>query len=73
MPTADTARQHLISTIASLSRHHPDDPKLPELRAELVTMGLSARITKTINSAPPLSPDQRNRLVQAVYGNLGRG
>ncbi len=72
MATADIARQRLISTLASLSRHHPDDPRLPELRAELVTVSLAARITKTLKSTP-LTAAQRERLALLLHSGAGNG
>jgi hypothetical protein len=73
MSTHDPARQKIVSTVASLSAWHPDDPQLPALRAELATMKLIEFISKTIEAYPPLNPEQRQRLVKAVYANLGNG
>jgi hypothetical protein len=62
-----------VSRIASLSAWHPDDPQIPELRDELATLRLIETIGKTVQATTALSPDQRARIVQAIYGNLGNG
>ncbi len=71
MTARNPVRQQLVSTIAGRTRHHPDDPELPALRAELAVEGLVERITKTISTSPPLTAGQRHRLVRAVYAGLG--
>jgi hypothetical protein len=72
MATSNPVRQRLVSEIANLVQHHPGDPRLPELRRELATERLAEIIGKTINSVPPLTPDQRNRLVAVIYTGLSR-
>jgi hypothetical protein len=49
----------ISSTLAVTVRHHgPDHPRVHELRAELH----AAHIKALVDSAPPLSADQRTRL-----------
>jgi hypothetical protein len=71
MPSYTPERARVVATVASLTHNRPDDPRLPGLRAELVTLKLIAAIDKAIGAAPPLNADQRNRIVKAVYGGLG--
>ena len=73
MPAKSPTRRHLSSIVAALERHHPGDPRIPELRAELVTEGLAEVIAKGLGSAPPLNPAQRSRLVRVLYTGLAGG
>jgi hypothetical protein len=73
MPTHDPARQKVVSTVASLEYWTPDSPRLPALRAELAAMKCAEFLVKTLAGAPPLNPEQRSRLVAAIYGELDRG
>jgi hypothetical protein len=74
MPSYTPERAHIVATVASLTYNCPDSPRLPELRTELVVLKAIAAIEKAIAAAPvPLNQDQQNRIVKAVYGNLGRG
>ena len=62
MATGNPIRQYLVSTIAALERHHPGDPRIPVLRAELATVGLADRIRQTLAAAPPLTAEQADRI-----------
>jgi hypothetical protein len=49
--------------VASLSRSRtPDDPDLISARRNLRTERLADYITRTVDAAPPLTADQRDRL-----------
>ena len=71
MATSNPVRQYLVSTIAALERHRPDDPRIPVLRAQLATEGLAEHIQRVVDAAPPLTSAQRERL--ALLLNPGAG
>lgn len=48
--------------VAALRRHHRDDPKTQELAAAFKADRLALHIRKVVDSAPPLSAEQRHRL-----------
>lgn len=74
MATKNRERQRLVSTVAALERHNgPDDPRLPSLRAELATEGLAEHIRKVVDSWPPLTPAQRDRLALLLNPGAGHG
>ena len=61
--TAERAR------VASLTRSRtPDDPDLLDARRKLRTERLAAYITATVDAAPPLTADQRDRLALLLRG-----
>lgn len=62
-------KQHLVGTIAGLSHWHPDDPRIPALKAELATVRLAVHVAKEVQ-AWSLNPDQRARIVRAAYTGL---
>ena len=61
--TAERAR------VASLSRSRtPDDPDLISARRNLRTERLADYIRRTVDAAPPLTPEQRARLAMLLRG-----
>jgi hypothetical protein len=49
--------------VAALSRGRtPDDPDLLTAKRDLAAAKLADYISRTVSAAPPLSPDQRDRL-----------
>lgn len=61
--TAERAR------VASLSRSRtPDDPELIEARRNLRAERLADHIEKVVAEAPPLTPQQRDRLAGLLRG-----
>jgi hypothetical protein len=61
--TAERAR------VASLSRSRPtDDPDLVAARGNLKAERLADYIRRTVESAPPLTADQRDRLALLLRG-----
>lgn len=49
--------------LAAITRHHgPDDPRTAAARSELAEAKLADAIAKVVESAPPLTAEQRNRL-----------
>ncbi len=66
----------LNSTVfAARGRHNalkryrsPDDPELVDARRQLKAEHLAAYIKKTVDEAPPLTPEQRDRLALLLRG-----
>ena len=59
-PSVNTSRARL----AGLSRHHPDNPEiLARARRDLVAANAEQYIRRLVQSAPPLTQAQRDRLV----------
>lgn len=55
--------------VASLSRSRSaDDPDLLDARRNLKTERLAEAITRTVDAAPPLTPEQRERLAVLLRG-----
>ncbi len=62
----------LTNTIASIVNHHGrDDPRLDELRTERATEQLAEHIRQVVATAPPLSPEQRERLSLLLHPGCG--
>lgn len=61
--TAERAR------VASLTRsRNPDDPELVDARRNLRAERLAEHIRRTVEVAPPLTPEQRDRLALLLRG-----
>ena len=58
-------RRHIQSKLASKKLWHPDDD-VTELRADFATATLADFITKTLETAPPLKPEQVERVVSLI-------
>ncbi|MBO1751714.1 hypothetical protein J4G33_07860 [Actinotalea sp. BY-33] len=55
--------------VASLSRSRtPDDPDLVGARRNLKAARLEEYIRRTVDAAPPLTPEQRDRLAVLLRG-----
>jgi hypothetical protein len=67
MAARSPVRRRLVSAVANLERHHPEDPRIPELRAELAAEKIADHIAKVVASAPPLSAAQRERLALLLH------
>lgn len=59
---AATAAVRQRNIVANLSRHHPDSPDLDDARRALAETKIEAYIRKTVDAAPPLTVQQRERL-----------
>lgn len=54
---------HERARIASLSRsRQPDDPELVAARRNLKALRLEEHVLKVVAEAPPLTPEQRDRI-----------
>jgi hypothetical protein len=68
VPTKHQAR----ARVAALSRHRAsDDPDLSSARADLLVVGAEDYIRKLVDSAPPLSAEQRSRLAVLLLTSPG--
>ncbi len=60
---------HERARVASLSRSRtPDDPELIDARQKLRVERAADYIRKTVDAAPPLTPEQRTRLALLLKG-----
>ena len=60
---------HERAKVASLTRSRPaDDPELVEARQNLRETRLAMHIARVVNEAPPLRPEQRDRLTAILRG-----
>jgi hypothetical protein len=67
---ATRPRRRAAADIAAITRHHgPDDPRLPELRRELRELQLAEHIRAVVDEAPPLTPEQLDRLAGLLRGS----
>ena len=59
--------------VASLSRSRtPDDPDLVNARRNLKAERLADYITRVVDTMPPLTPAQRDKLAMLLRGGDGR-
>ena len=54
--------------VAAFRRHRPNDPKTDELAAKFKADRLAQHIRHVVDSAPPLTPSQRDRLAILLRG-----
>lgn len=54
--------------LAVLTRHNPDDPRIPEARRDLRAAKLAEHIEQVVNAAPPLTDQQISALVGILRG-----
>lgn len=59
--------QSLGGQLASNRRHHPERDHT-DLETELATSKISDRVAEIVASAPPLTPDQRERISALLAG-----
>lgn len=61
--------KHYRARVAALTRDRaPDDPDLLGARRQLAEANLTAYITRVVDSAPPLTAEQRDKLVLLLRG-----
>ncbi|WP_206425893.1 hypothetical protein [Nakamurella antarctica] len=69
MTTESPNWRSLRASVASLTRSRkPDDPALLDARRNLRTERLADYIRETVDAAPPLTQDQRDRLAVLLRG-----
>lgn len=65
---------HERARIASLSRSRtPDDPELLEARRTLRAMRLEDHVREVVAQAPPLTPEQRDKIAALLRGGGANG
>lgn len=53
---------------AAMKRHAPDSPITKQLQTEFRAQRLAEHIQKIVDAAPPLTPEQRDRLALLLRG-----
>lgn len=53
--------------VAAAKRHHPNDPKTAQLMASFKADRLAQHIRRIVDSAPPLTQEQRDRLAVLLH------
>lgn len=54
--------------VAALTRHHPDNPEfVTSARRDLAAAKLEDYVRRTVDKAPPLTPEQRDRIAAALW------
>lgn len=62
------AARHARASIAAITRHRgDDDPRIPQLQTDLSAARLEEHIRRVVNSAPPLTPEQREKLAFLLH------
>ena len=66
------ASSEVLRATAAIARAHraegSDSPRLDDLRRDLAVAKLTEYINKTVDAAPPLSNEQRERLATLLRG-----
>ncbi|MGZ4531936.1 MAG: hypothetical protein ACXVXP_06255 [Mycobacteriaceae bacterium] len=60
---------HERAKLAAHKRHHPDSD-LTEIRRDLKAAHLASYIKRVCDAAPPLTPEQRDRLALLLRGGV---
>lgn len=71
MAAKDPGRRTRISSAAAEYRWRPEDPQAQRTLTEVRTEALAEHIRKVIESAPPLTPEQRDRLAVLLRPKSG--
>jgi hypothetical protein len=72
----DLSMGHLAARakLAGLVAHRgAEDPEIAEARRDLAAENLAAYIKRVVDSAPPLTPAQRERLALLLHPGAGDG
>jgi hypothetical protein len=57
------ARRRAAATVAGVERRSgPDDPRLPNLRRDLRATELEEHVRRIVDTFPPLTDEQRNKI-----------
>lgn len=65
-----TPAQLQRNLVATLTKYHPDSDQLVDARRDLAAVNLAAYIKRTVDAAPPLSQEQRDRLAVLLRGGM---
>jgi hypothetical protein len=72
MPSRDPlVRQHVSRTALSTRYRGADAPETLDARRDLAAARLEQFIRRTVDTAPPLTPEQRDRLALLLRSNAG--
>lgn len=72
--TLDRSWQSYRAEYASLTQYrNPDDPELLDARRNLRAAKLAEHIARVVAEAPPLTPEQRDRLAILLRGGASDG
>ncbi len=63
-----TPRHERARVAVAVRNHGPDAPQTLDARRDLAAANLAAYITRVVDQAPPLLPEQRNRLALLLRG-----
>lgn len=67
MPSANSNKFHHRARVAALSRSRPpSDPDYVAAQRELAATNIEDYITRTLASAPPLTDEQKTKLVELL-------
>ena len=66
MATTEVVRRRNV--VANIARHRPDSQELADARRDLAAEKLAAYIRRTVDAAPPLTTEQRDRLALLLRG-----
>jgi hypothetical protein len=67
MPAKSPAARTLSARVAAIARHHPDRD-LADLQRDLRAARLEEYVRELVDSAPPLTAEQRDRLAVLLLG-----
>lgn len=64
----DPLQRKTRARVAALKRHHPDDQETVELARDFKAERLVEYVQRVVDSAPPLTQTQREKLVLLLRG-----
>lgn len=74
MPAQSKDRRKVVAQISAITRHHgPDDNRLTDLRRDLRAAELAEHVSRIVEGFPPLTDDQRDKIVGLLRPTSGRG
>ncbi len=68
-----SARHERARVARAVRFHGPDAPQTIDARRDLAAANLAAYIKRVVDQAPPLTPEQRDRLALLLRGPRDRG
>lgn len=68
MPSKDPEKRSAAARIAAATRWGNKSPKLTEIQRDLAAESLELYVQKVVASAPPLTPEQLDRITGLLHG-----
>ncbi len=68
MSTKSSELASVHGTLAALKRHHPNSPDVEDATRTLAAAKLAEYVARVVDSAPPLTPAQWDRVVALLRG-----